>query len=301
VPLEQGIARGLVARSVLVFTTTAAIAATVVLAARAAEPSDPRTQTHARAPAVVLPGDRCEIAGSGSNVPLVRRLARAFQERSPGDRIVVHDSIGSGGGIRAVHDGGVHIGLVSRPLSRREKQGGLVATPHVRVPVVLAAHPAVSDGSLPMSRLVALLEGRTVRWNDGTRAVLLQRERGDSSYQVLIARSEPFRRAYNHSLGHTHWRVLFHDTEMLEAVADTPGGVGFLDLGVLRLGQTPLSMVRIDGRDPLAPGYPYLKDLAFVTRGAPRGIAARFLDFVDTPESRAIAQAADYTPARSTH
>ncbi|MBI2894115.1 MAG: substrate-binding domain-containing protein [Deltaproteobacteria bacterium] len=296
-PLDQGALRMLLLRSSLVFVVTAAIAGTVIVGARAAEPTDPRQDRRARVPRPrPLPQGRCEIAGSGSNVPLVRRLARAFEERHPGERIVVHDSIGSSGGVRATLDSVVHIGLVSRPLEEAEARAGLRAIAHVRVPVVLGAHPSVRDSSLPMSRLVDLVRGRTVKWSDGRRAVLLHRERGDSSNRVLLEKSTPLRRAYRDALGRTHFRVLFHETEMVSALAQTPGSVGFVDLGVLRLVDEPLALVRIDGLDPDGADYPYMKDLFFVVRGEPRGVAARFLEFVRTSDARELATNADYRP-----
>lgn len=295
---DRTIARMLLVRSALVFVLIAAVAGSAIVGARAAEPTDPRVGRRIRVPhPAPLDASRCEIAGSGSNIPLVRRLARAYEERHPREHIVVHDSIGSSGGVRATLDSVVHIGLVSRPLAETERRAGLRAVAHVRVPVVLGAHPAVRDRSLSMSRLVDLLEGRSVRWSSGQKAVLLHRERGDSSNRVLLEKSTPFRLAYEHALGRTHFRVLFHEPEMVAALAQTPGGVGFVDLGVLRLVDEPLSLVRIDGLDPTRADYPYIKDLSFVVRGEPRGLCARFLAFVRTPGAVSIEREADYRPA----
>ena len=65
----------------------------------------PFLKRDARARAPALPPtrpDTLHLAGSGTNLPLTRRLAAAFRARHPGQRVVVHESIGSGGGVRAV-------------------------------------------------------------------------------------------------------------------------------------------------------------------------------------------------------
>jgi len=249
-----------------------------------------------RAPRNALRPDECRIAGSGSNLPLVRRLAAAYRAHHPTDPIVIHDSIGSSGGLRAVADGVVHLGAISRPLRADEERAGIRAIPQAAVPVVLGAHPGVPDASLSSQALASLVRGREVRWSNGARAVLLEREASDSSYKVLYARSAPFRASLRAVTGRTHWRVLLHDSEMVEALAGTPGAVGLADLGVLRLSGRGLRVVRIDGLDPAAPDYPYLKELAFVVRGTPAGVTARFLAFTRGDEARAIAVAAGYRP-----
>lgn len=296
VPPEPRVGRVVALRSALLLGASIALALGVVLVARAAEPAGPRINDRPPAPRPALAEDACEIAGSGSNLPLVERLAHVYHQAHPADRIVVHRSIGSWGGVRAVADGVVHIGLVSRPLKASERRLGVRSIAHVSVAVVLGANPDVPDDSLSSAKLAALVEGRTVRWSDGTRAVLLEREPGDSSYKVLFAENAPFRAAQKAAGGRTHWRVLLHDAEMAEALSDTPGAVGLADLGGVRLSGRGLRVVRIDGLSPTATDYPYRKDLDFVVKGNPRGAAARFLSFARSPEARAVALRAGYRP-----
>lgn len=294
---EPAVGRVVAVRSGLVFATMTALAVAVILAARASEPADPRNHVQVRTPRHTLPADRCEIAGSGSNIPLVRAIVAAFRQRHPEAQVIVDDSVGSSGGVRAVLDGVVHLGVISRPLKGSERRLGIQAVPHVAVPVVLGAHPDVVDDSLSSDALASLIRGGDARWSDGTHAVLLEREEGDSSYRILYAKNPKFRDAQEARKGRaTHWRVLLHDTEMTAALAHTPGGVGLADLGVIRLTPVGPRVVRIDGLDPAAPDYPYLKELSFVVRGTPTGVTAQLLEFALGPEARALAVAAGYRP-----
>lgn len=292
---DGAVGRVVAVRSALVLASTVTLALAAVVAARAAEPDDPRLEPRRAAPAPGLSAHTCEIAGSGSNLPIVQRLADAFRALHPDDRIIVHRSIGSWGGARAVADGVVHLGVASRPLKGDEKAAGLRSLPHVAVAVVLGANPRVPDTTLSSRTLAALVRGQNLRWSDGTRVVLLEREPGDSSYKVLFAKN-PLFRAAQRAEPHTHWRVLLHDTEMTDALAETDGAVGLADLGVISLSGLGLRVLRIDGLDPAAPSYPYLKELDFIVKGTPRGVAARFLSFALGPAGREIAVRAGYRP-----
>jgi phosphate transport system substrate-binding protein len=291
-----GFGRQVAVRSAAVLVAILALAAGVVLVARAAEPTDPRLVQHSTPPRTVLSDDTCVIAGSGSNLPLVQRLVDAYRTIHPEAHIVVHRSIGSWGGAHAVADGVVHIGLASRALKADERRNGTRSLAHVSVAVVLGANPRVVDASLTSRNLASLVRGDQVHWTDGTPAVLLEREPGDSSYKVLHAKNPLFRAAQLASGGRTHWRVLLHDAEMAEALAETPGAVGLADLGVISLSGKGLRVIRIDGLDPTSPRYPYLKDLDFVVRGKPRGLTARFLSFALGDTGRTIAIRAGYRP-----
>src|SRR5687768_2980829 len=100
------------------------------------------------------------LAGSGGNLPLTRALAEAFEARTPGARLVVQESIGSTGGVRAVAEGAIDVGLVSRSLRAAERGLGLETIPYARVAVVLATHPGVSDHGLTRADVLAVYDGR---------------------------------------------------------------------------------------------------------------------------------------------
>ncbi len=262
-----------------------------------------RALAHRDAPAPRAPAssEALDLAGSGSNVPLSRVLAKAFSERSPGVRVVVHESIGSTGGVRATRDGQVELGLVSRPLTADEARLGLVIVPHARVAVVLAAHPGVPEDHLAGSDLVALYRGERARFRDGAPVVVLQRERGDSSHLALAGLIPGFGAANDEAHRAGRWRVLYHDRTMQEALMATDGAIGLFDLGQIASQNLPLRVLSIDGVEPTlenvrAGRYRFVKDLAFVSVGEPRGAAAAFVAFVRSAEGREATRRAGYLP-----
>lgn len=241
------------------------------------------------------------LAGSGTNIPLTRALAEAFVGKNPDAHIVVFESIGSSGGVMAVYDDVVDVGLVSRPLREREAALGVTAIPYARVPVVAAVNLGVPDLAVSTQELADIYAGRKTRWSDGSPIIVLQRERGDSGHLAVAAALPAFAAADEAAYRDRRWRVILHDRAMQEALAITPGSIGLLDVGAISLERLPLRPLALDG---FAPGeasvqsrrYPYAKDLAFVTVEEPTGLAAEFIRFAHSDEGRALMQAHGYIP-----
>ena len=250
---------------------------------RSAEPRPP-------APAVAR-RDGLRMAGSGSNLPITRVLSSAFS-LAESQHAVVHASIGSGGGIQALLDGVIDIALVSRPLREGEREQGLVAIPYARVPVVIAVHSSVPDSRLTRAELVEIFDGTRRTWSDGSRIVVLQRERGDSSH-VAVDRVVPtFAEANERAYAEARWRVLYRDDAMREALADTSGAIGLFGEGSIP-SSLPIKALAIDDVLPSVEtvrsgAYPFHKDFAFVTRGEPEGQAAAFIAFALSPAGRSL-------------
>lgn len=247
------------------------------------------------------PAGVLHLAGSGSNLPLTRALAEAFAVREPGAHIVVFDSIGSSGGVRAVYDDVVDLGLVSRGLKEGEAALGVVTIPYARVPVVAAVNLSVPDESITTQELVDIYAGRKTTWSDGSPIVVLQREPGDSGHSAVAAALPEFAAADEAAYRDRRWQVIFHDRAMQEALAITPGAVGLLDAGAISLQKLPLRALQLEGyaaseASVQSRRYPFSKDLAFVAVEEPSGFAAEFVRFVHSEEARALMRPHGYIP-----
>jgi phosphate transport system substrate-binding protein len=250
-----------------------------------------------------LPAHLLRLAGSGSNLPLTRRLAQAFAVKQKGATVVVHESIGSGGGIRAAFDGAVHLGLVSRPLAERERRLNLKVIPYARVAVVVAAHPSIPVSSLNGENLLSIYKGKRTRWSDGSRLTVLQRERGDSSHLAFSRALSGFGPVDENARKARRWKVLYSDGAMQEALMSTPGAVGLFDLGAVISQGLPLKVLSLDGVEPTNPNvtagrYPYSKDLSFVSPTAPSGLALEFIRYVFSEEGKALMVRNGYIPLK---
>ncbi len=244
------------------------------------------------------------LAGSGSNLPLTRELAEAFMRRSPDRRVIVFESVGSTGGIRAASDGAVDLGLVSRPLRAAEDPLGLVVIPYARVAVAAVTNLDVSDRELSRKRLIEIYAGKQRRWSDGESIIVLQRERGDSSHAAVDRALPEFAAVNDAAYREQRWRVLYNDRAMYEALVSTPGSIGLLDVGATQTQALALRVLKLDGVAPsetnLRSGsYPLAKVLAFVSGAQPEGIAREFVDFTHSSNGQALIRQRGYVPLES--
>lgn len=241
------------------------------------------------------------VAGSGSNLPLTRALAEAFSDADPEAHVVIHQSIGSTGGVRAVHDGAVDLGLVSRDLRPRERDLGLRQVPYARVAVVFGADRRVEVSDVSSEEVLAMYRGDRPTWPDGTPMVVLQREEGDSSHLVAREAIEGFRAVDDQALDEGRWRVLYSDRAMRDALISTSGGVGLIDFGAAVAEELPVRVLSLDGIRPSPTtvedgSYPMTKSLSFVLTADLSERARAFVDFVFSPRGQQVIREHGYSP-----
>lgn len=248
------------------------------------------------------PANLLRLAGSGSNLPLTRELAEAFEATRPWQRVRVHESIGSSGGIRATLDRAIDIGLISRPLKSSEVDQGLDAFDYARVAVVFAANPSVPVRGLTRPMVLDLYSGEMAFWADGSPAVVLQREPGDSSHLAAHAVIPGFETIDQHAWDQRRFRVLFNDRAMQDALLATPGAIGLFDSGLATIQELPLAVLEFEGKRPREEAvrtgsYPLFKELAFViSTDDPDPLALEFIAFVYSGAGQKIIRESGYVP-----
>jgi phosphate transport system substrate-binding protein len=242
-------------------------------------------------------GPGLHLAGSGSNLVVTRALAAAYRAAHPDERVVVHDSIGSTGGVRATADGVVDIGLVARPLQPAERALGLRVIPYARVAITVLAHPDVRDQEISGAELVASLTEDEPRWRDGTPLVWLLRERGDAGTAALARGVPGLAEALEAASASHRFRVVYHDDELTRALLGLRGAIGLSDLPQAQANAPTARVLRIDGRMPDVASvrdgrYPFTKDLAFVVREPLSEPVAAFVAFAVGPEGASAIEGA---------
>lgn len=252
-------------------------------------------RTPARAPGVLW------LAGSGTNLPLTTRLARAYVHDALGLHPVVHESIGSSGGLAALRDGVIDVALVSRPAREGELGPEFRVVPYARAAVVFAAHVDVPIRRVTVDDVIALYTRQRTTWRTNHAVKLLLREPGDSGTQAVLAAISGFADADAVARRHADARVLYRDGDMQDALLNTSGAIGLFDLGIVQLERLPIRVLAFDevvpSLDTLRDGsYPLTKTLSFVVREPLDPTVARFLAFVDSPAGRAQIEAGGYLP-----
>jgi phosphate transport system substrate-binding protein len=244
------------------------------------------------------------MAGSGTNLPIIRLLVKEFRKKHPGIAIEVPASIGTTSGIRAAADGAIAIGLISRPLRANETGLGLETVTYAYTPLVIGVHPGVAEENITGVELVAIYQGKKTTWQSGREIIVLTREPGDSTIEVLEKMVPGFRDAYGESWKAKRWTTLLRDLEMNEMLAKTPQAIGFSDLGALTIERHRIKPLRVDGVAPTLKNmqqgkYPLVKPLMFVYRKDKLSPAARqFLALVRSPLGARIMRANGYLPEK---
>jgi phosphate transport system substrate-binding protein len=277
----------------------AALVCLAAIAAACTPDVSPPAAATACAPPPARP-DGLIAAGSGSNVAVVRELARRYRA-SGAARLRVADSIGTGGALRALGDRAIDVGLASRPLTEAERRAGLVETVLARVPVAFVANPGVTVAGVTRDELAAIFRGARDRWPDGTPIVPLLREPGDSGNDVVARAWPDVWAAMDAAMRESRFTTCYTDQEMADAVAGTEGALGVLDIGTLRLMHPSLRPLAVDGVPPTphetAEGsHPLAKVLTFVTLGPPTGDAERFIRWAISSETAEHLAAWGYLP-----
>lgn len=250
------------------------------------------------------PGTPLVFAGSGTNLPIVRVLAQAFRRSHPGITIDVPASIGTTSGIRAAADGAIAIGLISRPLKEDEKGLGLEVYNYARTPLIIGVHPSVAEDNVTFEELLDIYRGKKGKWKNGRDIVVLTREPGDSSIDVLVKGVPGFKGVYEESRLTKRWSILYKDLAMNETLAKTPFAIGLSDLGSVTIEKHAIKPLKINGVAPtlnnLAGGkYHLYKTLSFVYRKDKLPVEARsFIDFVRSQKGEKILKANGYLPEK---
>ncbi|MDZ4183765.1 MAG: substrate-binding domain-containing protein [Desulfuromonadales bacterium] len=257
-------------------------------------------------PATAAPPPQTHLifAGSGTNLPIVRVLAEAFARSHPGISIEVPASIGSSSGIRAAADGAIAIGLISRPLKENEKGLGLEIVTYARTPLVIGVHASVAEEEISSSGIVAIYRGEKRTWPNGAEIIVLTREPGDSTIEVMSREVPGFGAIYEESRKAKRWTILLKDLEMNQVLAKTPHALGFSDLGALTVEGHKIKALRVNGVAPTLANaksgeYPLVKTLMLVYHPEKIPPAAReFLAFIRSPQGTKILLANGYLPEK---
>ncbi|MDA8144439.1 MAG: substrate-binding domain-containing protein [Thermaerobacter sp.] len=224
-------------------------------------------------------GRRVTLAGSTALLPLARAAAAAFMRGHPGVVVQVSGG-GSLVGLAQVGAGAVDIGMAEVPAP---PGSGLAAHPVALLPLVPVVHPGTGLHGLTREQLRGVLTGRSRNW----------RQLGGRNLRIWLVNRSPAsggRRALRREvLGSSRFSpramVMPSNGAVRQAVAATPGALGYLQAGTLGSGVVPLAYAGV----PYTPGavrrgrYPLVARGTFYTRGRPAGATAAFLAFVTGP------------------
>lgn len=234
--------------------------------------------------------EKVSLCGTGDSQELLRSLGSAFEKASPGIKVVVPDSVGSDGGIKAAVAGECDFGRVARPLKDEEKALNLTYKVFAFSPIKIVTDPATGIEDLSAKQLVQIFSGKVTAWSEvggkGGKIAVVNREAKDSSRGELNKRVEGFK-AIENPVGVTAAKT----PEAVDLLTKTSGAIGYLPAAMAKT--TKLKVVKIDGVAPTAANvlqgkYAIAAPFGLVWKGELKPGANRFLQFVKGAEGKKI-------------
>lgn len=240
------------------------------------------------------------IGGSGTNLGAIRHLAQEFT-RATGQPTRVLPSIGSGGGIKALLMGDIHLGLTSRALRADELGRGLKQRLYARTPLVFAVPESLPVNGLTREQIYRIYSGELTEWHSGQPIRLVLRPRIDSDTLALTSLLPEMREAVDAAFGR-QTVTAYTDQENANMLEQVDGGLGTSSLGQLLSEKRRLKALSLGGVAPtpenLRQGlYPLSKSLYLVLPEEPHPQALRFVEYVVSHGADYLSQTGHLVPA----
>jgi phosphate transport system substrate-binding protein len=230
------------------------------------------------------------LCGTGDSQDLLRKIAAVFAKANPGVAVQVPDSIGSDGGVKAAAAGECEIGRVARPLKDKEKELNLVYKVFAYSPVLLVVNTDVTVNELTGKQIVDIYSGKVTSWGEvggiPAKITVVNREAKDSSRNQLNEGIPGFK-AIEKPVG----MVAKTTPEAVETLMKTTKAIGYLPAAMAK--DMPLKVLKVDGVAPTPASvvegkYPVVSPFGLVWKGELKGAAARFIDFLKSPDAKKI-------------
>jgi len=234
-----------------------------------------------------------KIGGTGCALGTIKLIADAFEQTHPQYAVRVLPSLDSSGGILAVTEGAIDIGLSSRPLKDEERGNGLVEKEYGRTPFLFAANGRLSVRGLSTGELVAIYGGKRQTWPDGRRIRLVLRPRTDSDNVIIRNISDEMDRALEDALSRKGMLVGLTSQDSNLLIERTPGAMGTSTLTEWFAEKRSFRPLSLNGVKPsvaaLAEGrYPLIRPLYLILPARQSDAVSLFVNFVSSRQGRRI-------------
>jgi phosphate transport system substrate-binding protein len=183
---------------------------------------------------------------------------------------------------------------------KQARERGINPVEHIiaRDGIAIVVHPDNPISGLTLDQLKAIYSGDISRWNDlgiqKGQIVVVSRDVTSGTFEVFNEKVLKGARLREDAL------MQASNLEVATTVAKTPGAIGYVGLGYL---SDEVKALKIDGIEPTeetvrSGRYPLARPLYMYTNGEPKGLAARFIQFVLSPDGQKIAKDQGFVPLK---
>jgi phosphate transport system substrate-binding protein len=241
------------------------------------------------------------VAGAGSCTGTMKVVAGAFQKKHTKVIVEVLPSIGSAGGIRAVTEGKIDIGLSARPLKQEERGAGIIEEPYGRTAFIFGVQASNPAKNVTLAEIEEIYAGKRKSWNDGTPVRLILRPIADTSSTYLMSINPDVKSASVKAHSIPGVFVGITDQDAAFQIEKTPGSFGITSAAIRKAEKRKIKPLSVDGVAPtlsnvLAGKYPYTMTMFLVYKRDKYGGAVKdFIEFVFSKDGRKLLSENDQT------
>lgn len=233
------------------------------------------------------------IGGAGSALDTVMLLSSAYSIKHPDCKIHVLPSIGSSGAIKAISQGALEIGLISRGLKPEELRLGLRVTSVARTPFVFVVGRSVPVSGVTHDDLLKILKDNILTWPNGERIRVVLRPAADADTIIARRISPEMSVTIGNALAREGMLMALTNHEALDLIEKTPGSFGFSSLSQIEAEKRSIKMLSYNGVSPtaknLAAGaYPHSMKFSLIIKPDVSPSVRHFIEFVRSKEGQMI-------------
>jgi phosphate transport system substrate-binding protein len=241
------------------------------------------------------------LKGSTTVLPIAQKVAESYMKLHPDVKISLSGG-GSSNGIKAIVDGTADIGNASRFIKSKEIKlataKGIYPVPHrialdCIVPVV---HPGNRVTDLTMAQLKEIYLGKTRNWKElggkDMKIVIISRDTSSGTFEVWEKLVMKKARVIPSAL------TVPSNGGLVQAVATTPGAIGYIALGYVNDEIKPLSVNRVQGTPETTRNglYSISRPLFMFTNGWPSGRIADFMNYLLSQKGQQLVESVGSIP-----
>lgn len=234
------------------------------------------------------------VAGSGGMIPLLTVLADAHMKRYPHDNIKISkNSLTQSGGILAVKNGSVDIGMSARLLDVQELDFSVDAYHIANVAAVAAVNNNVRLTNITSQQLCDIYAGKITNWSElgghDAQIVVLTKPDNDSTKQAFRTGIACFSKIEETPRAIT----MFKSNDMQKVLERTEDAIGIIDSIALAHSHGKTHLLRLDNRNPspeeIRSGmWPVIKKYTLVIKKNRSKAVDRFMQFIKSKDGAAL-------------
>lgn len=234
------------------------------------------------------------ISGNGGQISVMTEMAKAFKKKFPDINILlITPPLGSTGGIKAVVEGALDLGLSARNLKDNEKGQGLIMVEYGITPFVFVVRPENPIPYISLKEVTDIYSGTKTQWPDGTAIRVVLRPPTDSHTSILKGISKEMADAWDKVYARKGMIMAATDDENADFLEKTPSSFGALGLCQIIMEKRKLKVLSLNGVRPsvktISDGrYQFSSHLYLVKGHKSSPLSQRFIDFVLSTEGKKL-------------